>query len=50
MWSLDATGAVTYTLAAAAVSEVPLPGALWLFGSGLLALVGIGRRRNASAA
>jgi len=50
MWSLDAAGDVTYTLAAAAVSEVPLPGALWLFGSGLLALVGIGRRRNASAA
>src|SRR5215831_2345483 len=49
MWSLDAAGDATFTLAAATVSSVPLPGALWLFGSGLLALVGIGRRRNASA-
>ena len=49
MWSLDAAGDVTYSLAAAVVSQVPLPGALWLFGSGLLALVGIGRRRNVSA-
>jgi hypothetical protein len=30
-------------------SAVPLPAAAWLFGSGLLALAGIGRRRAASA-
>jgi hypothetical protein len=29
-----------------AVSAVPLPAAVWLFGSGLLGLVGIGRRRK----
>jgi hypothetical protein len=29
---------------------VPLPAAAWLFGSGLLGLLGIGRRRNAVAA
>jgi hypothetical protein len=29
---------------------VPLPAAVWLFGSGLLGLVGVGRRRSAAAA
>jgi hypothetical protein len=27
---------------------VPLPAAVWLFGSGLLGLIGIARRRNAA--
>lgn len=31
------------------VNEVPLPAAAWLFGSGLLGLVGIARRRSAQA-
>jgi hypothetical protein len=31
-------------------SEVPLPAAAWLFGSGLIALAGIARRRKSSAA
>jgi hypothetical protein len=31
------------------VSPVPLPAAVWLFGSGLLGLVGVGRRRSVSA-
>lgn len=30
-------------------SAVPLPGALWLFGSGLLGLVGVSKRRKAVA-
>lgn len=30
------------------VSTVPLPGAVWLFGSGLLGLVGIARRKKAA--
>jgi hypothetical protein len=33
-----------------ATSPVPLPAAAWLFGSGLLGLLGIGRRRNVAAA
>jgi hypothetical protein len=30
------------------VSAVPIPAAFWLFGSGLLGLVGISRRKKAS--
>ncbi len=30
-----------------AVSAVPLPGAVWLFGSGLLGLIGVARRKTA---
>jgi len=33
------------TLDAGAVSSVPVPAAVWLFGSGLLGLVGIARRK-----
>ena len=29
------------------VSAVPVPGAVWLFGSGLIALVGLGKRKHA---
>jgi hypothetical protein len=36
--------------AAAGGSPVPLPAAVWLLGSGLLGLFGVGRRRNAAAA
>jgi hypothetical protein len=32
------------------VSSVPIPAALWLFGSGLLGLAGVGRRKAAQAA
>jgi len=45
-WSLDAAGDVTYSVAAA---TVPVPGALWLFGSGLLGLIGVSRRRKNAA-
>jgi hypothetical protein len=40
-WKIDPTlGKVSY------VSAVPVPAAVWLFGSGLLGLVGISRRRK----
>lgn len=41
---LDAAG----LLSAASVSEVPVPAAVWLFGSGLLGMMGVGRRRKAA--
>jgi len=44
-WSLSSTGAATYNL-----SPVPLPGAVWLMGSGLFAVLAAARRRKAVAA
>ena len=32
------------------VSEVPVPAAIWLLGSGLVGMAGVGRRRRAAAA
>jgi hypothetical protein len=46
-WSVSATGDVTYTIPGA--SAVPLPAAIWLLGSGLVGLAGIGRRRLKAA-
>lgn len=40
-WTLASNGDLTYS-----VSNVPLPAAVWLFGSGLLGLVGVARRRK----
>ena len=40
-WQLNLT-----TISTAPVSEVPLPAAVWLFGSGLLGLIGISRRHK----
>jgi hypothetical protein len=37
----------TLTISSASTSPVPLPAAVWLFGSGLLGLLGVGRRRAA---
>lgn len=42
-WSLGQNGMLTYT----AVNAVPVPAAAWLFGSGLLGLVGVARRKAA---
>lgn len=44
-WILQSNGTLTYHVAAAP-AEVPIPAAAWLFGSGLLGLVGIARRRK----
>ncbi|HYA38456.1 MAG TPA: VPLPA-CTERM sorting domain-containing protein [Candidatus Methylomirabilis sp.] len=44
-WVVDTSlGKVSYV---GSVSAVPVPAAVWLFGSGLLGLVGIGRRKKA---
>lgn len=40
VWKLTSTGQLTY-------SAVPVPAAVWLFGSGLLGLVSVARRRKA---
>ncbi len=45
---LSANGDLTFT--ANATAPVPLPAAVWLFGSGLMGLVGISRRRKIAAA
>ena len=48
---LSNNGSATYTGISEAAFElvaVPLPAAVWLFGSGLLALIGIGRQRRQS--
>ncbi len=46
-WHVDAaSGTVSYV----GVSAVPVPAAVWLFGSGLLGLVGVSRRKSAAKA
>jgi hypothetical protein len=46
-WFLSSSGQLTYNIASAA-APVPLPAAVWLLGSGLLGLIGVGRRRSAA--
>jgi len=45
--NFSATGTVIATVAE--VQAVPVPAAVWLFGSGLIGLVGIARRKKAAA-
>ncbi len=42
-WSLSASNAATYSMT---VTAVPVPAAVWLFGSGLIGLIGIARRKD----
>jgi hypothetical protein len=46
-WTLSATGDLVYSVPGA--SAVPLPAAVWLLGSGLLGLAGVGRRKMRAA-
>jgi hypothetical protein len=46
--TLSSTG--TLSVGSSTPPPVPLPAAVWLFGSGLLGLIGVGRRRAATAA
>lgn len=43
--AFDSTSAYT-TVAVSTVSAVPIPAAVWLFGSGLIGLVGVARRHS----
>jgi hypothetical protein len=46
--TLDTSGNLTITANSVTPPPVPLPAAVWLFGSGLLGLFGVSRRRTAS--
>ena len=46
VWKLDGN---SLTFAAAPVSQVPLPAAVWLFGSALMGFFGINRRKSIAA-
>jgi hypothetical protein len=48
--TLTSTGALSIGSTSTTPPTVPLPAAVWLFGSGLLGLLGVGRRRTATQA
>ena len=44
-WSFSAASATSYSMSVTSVATVPVPAAVWLFGSGLIGLFGIARRK-----
>jgi len=44
-WTFSTTSMDSYNMSVEAVAVVPVPAAVWLFGSGLLGLVGVARRK-----
>ena len=44
--TVNATATFEFTYTAAPISSVPVPAAIWLFGSGLLGLIGVARRKK----
>ena len=44
--NVNITSAVVFNGATVTVNAIPVPAAVWLFGSGLLGLVGVARRRS----
>ena len=46
-WKGTGSGYVLYKPNMWSVASVPIPGAVWLFGSGLIGLIGVARRKKA---
>jgi len=44
----EAGASTSYGMYGIEISQVPLPAAVWLFGSGLIGLIGISRRKKAA--
>ena len=44
-WSFSSSSLTSYSMTVSSVSPVPVPAAAWLFGSGILGLAGIARRK-----
>jgi len=44
-WTFSTTDIGSYNMSVETVAVVPVPAAVWLFGSGLLGLVGVARRK-----
>jgi hypothetical protein len=47
-WSGASGSSDEYTIVISSTSPIPVPAAVWLFGSGLLGLIGIARRKKAA--
>ena len=45
-WTFSTTSLTGYSMSVSTVSVVPVPAAVWLFGSGLIGLVGVARRKS----